>query len=141
MPLIFLLILIGLPILDVYATLRLAESLGVPGIAMFVPGLIFGVMIMKRETRQFRSRFVGAVQSMALHSMVFDSGRRMLAALLFLSPGFVSDVFALFLFLIPNRSLANETVGDSGFSSNPDSRRPAAPRDTAVVDGEYRRVE
>ncbi len=141
MPLIFLLILVGLPILDVYATLRLAESLGVPGIAMFVPGVIFGVMIMKRETRQFRSRFVGAVQSMALNSMVFDSGRRMLAALLFLSPGFVSDVFALFLILIPNRSLARETSGQSAFSDVSDSRRSPDTRDTAVVDGEYRRVD
>ena len=38
---------------------------------------------------------------MTLRPIVFDSGRRLLAALLLLAPGFLSDVFALFLLLIP----------------------------------------
>ncbi|MGL4233612.1 MAG: FxsA family protein [Casimicrobium sp.] len=150
MPILFLAILIGLPILDIYATLRFAEALGVPGIALFVPGLIFGVMIMKREARTLKSRFAGAVQSLSLNAMVFDSGRRMLAALLFLMPGFVSDVVALFLILIPNRSLAMPGVGGNtvgGFSRSEARDAPRSPnastgaRDASVVDGEYRRVD
>ena len=91
MPLVLLGILIALPVLDIYATLRLAEALNVPGLALFIPGVIFGVVVMKRETRTLRTQFVGALQTMAVQGMVFDSGRRMLAAVLLLLPGMVSE--------------------------------------------------
>lgn len=128
MPLILLGILVALPVLDIYATLRLAEALNVPGLALFIPGVIFGVLVMKRETRTLRAQFVGAMQSMALQGMVFDSGRRMLAAVLLLLPGTVSDLFALFLMLVPNRSLPL-----------PVATSPSPMPKT--VDGEFRRVE
>jgi UPF0716 protein FxsA len=141
MPLIFLALLIALPVLDVYATLRFAEALGVPGIALFVPGIVFGVMIMKRESKSLRSRIADGIQSMSLHATVFDSGKRMLAAVLLLMPGFVSDVFALFLLLIPNRTLAMQTPAPSG-SANTAGQTPTQRRkDTSVVDGEYRRID
>jgi len=127
MPLVMLGILVALPMLDIYATLRLAEALNVPGWTLFVPGVIFGVTIFKRETRNLRSRFAAAMQSMTLRPIVFDSGRRLLAALLLLAPGFLSDVFALFLLLIPSRAVAQPaTVAASG---------------PQTMDGEYRRVE
>ena len=127
MPLVMLGILVALPMLDIYATLRLAEALNVPGWTLFVPGVIFGGTIFKRETRNLRSRFAAAMQSMTLRPIVFDSGRRLLAALLLLAPGFLSDVFALFLLLIPSRAVAQPaTVVASG---------------PQTMDGEYRRVE
>ncbi len=138
MPLIFIALLFALPVLDIYATLRFAETLGVPAIALFIPGLLFGVMIMKRETRSLKSRFMGAIQSMSLNAMVFDSGRKMVAALLLLLPGFVSDVFALFLLLIPNRELLPQTANAGATSS---ASAPPRRTDTQVVDGEYRRVD
>jgi UPF0716 protein FxsA len=128
MPLVLLGILVALPILDIYATLRLAEAMNVPGLALFIPGLILGVMLMKRETRTLRSQFMGAMQNMALQGMMFDSGRRMLAAVLLLLPGFVSDLFAVFLLLIPNRALSQAAVASP----------TAGPK---TVDGEFRRVE
>jgi UPF0716 protein FxsA len=145
MPLIFLTLLIALPVLDVYATLRFAETLGVPAIALFIPGLVFGVMIMKRETSSFKARFLGAIQSMSVHTTVFDSGRRLLAALLLLTPGFISDVFALFLLMVPNRSLASQAAGGGSTTAPPNATRRAEPsvrnQDATVVDGEFRRVD
>ena len=128
MPLLLLGILIALPVLDIYATFRFAEALNVPGWALFIPGLFLGVMLLKRETRTLKSRFVDAMQTMALNGMVFDSGRRMLAAVLLLTPGFVSDLFALFLLLMPNRALPQTVAATS----------TASPK---TVDGEFRRVE
>ncbi len=128
MPLVLLGILIVLPVLDIYATLRVAEALNVPGLLLFVPGVIFGIVVMKRETRTLRAQFVGALQTMALQGMVFDSGRRMLAAVLLLFPGFVSDLFAVFLLLVPNRAM-----------SVPAAASPSAMPKT--VDGEFTRVE
>lgn len=142
MPLIFVTLLLALPVLDVYATLRFAEVLSVPWIALFVPGLIAGVMIMKREARSLRTRLTGAIQSMSLHATVFDSGRKMLAALLLLTPGFVSDVFALFLLLIPNRTLAVQgSHAGSGARSGVGGRASTRPSSGDVVDAEYRRVD
>jgi len=129
MPLVFLGILIALPVLDIYATLRFAEALNVPGWLLFAPGIMLGFVLMKRETRTLKSRFVGAMQSMALHGMVFDSGRRMLAAVLLLTPGFLSDVFAVFLLLIPNRATPQPAAATAA---------PAGPK---TVEGEFRRVE
>jgi len=129
MPLVFLGILIALPVLDIYATLRFAEALNVPSWLLFAPGIMLGFVLMKRETRTLKSRFVGAMQSMALHGMVFDSGRRMLAAVLLLTPGFLSDVFAVFLLLIPNRAMPQPAAATAA---------PAGPK---TVEGEFRRVE
>jgi UPF0716 protein FxsA len=151
MPLILLGILFAVPLLDIYATLRLAEALGVPGLAMFIPGMIAGALLMKRETQTLKSRFVGAVQTMGVHGMVFDSGRRMLAAVLLLLPGFISDLFAIFLLLMPNRSLiaasaaANTGAAHNGASSSSASAAKTGNGNTnanaTVVDGEFRRVE
>jgi UPF0716 protein FxsA len=136
MPLLLIAIVLALPVLDIYATLRLAEALAVPGWALFIPGVVAGVMLMKRESRTLKSRFVGAVESMALHGMVFDSGRRMIAALLLLLPGIVSDLFAVFLLVLPNRVAAASAAGNVPSAPSPQS---AGAR--ATVDGEYRRVD
>ena len=128
MPLVLLGILIALPVLDIYATLRVAEALNVPAILLFVPGVIFGIVVMKRETRSLRAQFVGALQTMAVQGMVFDSSRRMLAAVLLLFPGFVSDLFAVFLLLVPNRAM-------------PQVAAATAQTGSKTVDGEFRRVE
>ena len=128
MPLVLLGILVALPILDIYCTLRLAEALNVPGVLLFVPGVIFGIVVMKRETRTLRAQFIGALQTMAVQGMVFDSGRRMLAAVLLLLPGMVSDLFAVFLLLVPNRAMPLPAAA----SPSPMPK---------TVDGEFRRVE
>jgi UPF0716 protein FxsA len=144
MPLLLIAIVLALPILDIYATLRLAEALAVPGWALFIPGVVAGIMLMKRETRTLKSRLVGAVQSMTLNSMVFDSGRRMIAGLLLLLPGMASDLFALFLLALPNRAAMAATsptrsAGTSTASAPNASGAGAGGR--ATVDGEYRRVD
>jgi UPF0716 family protein affecting phage T7 exclusion len=158
MPLILLGILFAVPLLDIYATLRLAEALGVPGLAMFIPGMIAGALLMKRETQTLKSRFVGAVQTMGVHGMVFDSGRRMLAAVLLLLPGFISDLFAVFLLLMPNRSMQPAPAMANGNPSNAGAAQGTGPQASAaaakstkstkstntnatIVDGEFRRVD
>ena len=129
MPLVLLGILLVLPVLDIYATIRFAESFDVPAILLFVPGFIFGFLLMKRETSTLKARFVNALQSMSLPGVVFDSGRRMLAAALFLFPVFMIDIFALCLLLIPSRSTPQVVAAVSV---------PSGPR---VMDGEFRRVD
>lgn len=134
MPLLLIAILLALPVLDIYATIRLAEALTVPSWALFIPGFIAGIMLMKRETRSLKARFMGAVQSMSLHGMVFDSGRRIGAAVLLLLPGLVSDLLAIFLLVLPNRVVASVATG-------PGPVPASSPPGGRTVDGEFRRVE
>jgi UPF0716 protein FxsA len=143
MPLIFVGILLALPTLDIYATLRLAQALDVPGLLMFIPGIVAGILLMRRETSSLRSRFTGAVQTMGFQSFVFDSGRRMIAGALLLIPGVISDLVAIFLLSMPNRSLQPISAGSQGETRRPKTTSPAAEQTGAgaTVDGEYRRVE
>ena len=73
--------------------------------------------------------FVAALASVGVRGVVFDSGRRLLAAVLLLLPGLASDLFALLLLMVPNRTpqTAAATVA------------PAPGPKT--MDGEFRRVE
>ena len=141
MPFIFLALLIGLPIIDIQVTLRFAEALGVPGILLFLPGVVAGSVVFVRETKQLRTRLVGAIQSLSLHAAVFDSGRRMIAALFFLSPGVGSDLFAALLMLMPNRAMAIGGSPASASSARSPSDSRAASGTPNVVDAEFRRVE
>ena len=47
MPLLWIGILVALPLLDIYATIRFAEALNVPGWALFVPGFVFGIGVLR----------------------------------------------------------------------------------------------
>jgi UPF0716 protein FxsA len=135
MPLLLIAIVLALPLLDIYATIRLAEALSVPGWSLFIPSAVFGMLLMRRETRSLKTRFVGAVQSMTLQGMVFDSGRRMIAGVLLLLPGVVSDLFAIFLLVMPNRVAAATNAGRSVPPTGPGTGT------RATVDGEFRRVD
>ncbi len=127
MPLMFILILVALPLADIYASLRLAEWLNVPGWLVFIPGVLAGLSLMRRESRLLQSRFAAALADLSLPGLVFDSGRRMAAGLLLLLPGLISDVFGVFLLLMPNRTHAMAA------RTSPGTR--------TVVEGEYRRVD
>ena len=64
---------------------------------------------------------------------LLDSGRKLLAALLFLLPGIISDVIALMLLALPLN------VGRESGPLPAGTGRARAPR--SALDGEYRRVD
>ncbi|MFN3631014.1 MAG: FxsA family protein [Casimicrobiaceae bacterium] len=127
MPFLFLLILTTLPVLDALATFRLAELCNVPGVSLFIPGLVLGLWMLRRESRRLRTQLVPALAELTLPALMFDSARRMLAGILFMMPGVVSDLLAVVLLTMPAR-LSPATA-------------PPAPRRSTVVNGEYRRLD
>ena len=129
-----LLIVLAFPVMDVLATLRFARWTGVPALAWMLASTVAGLLLLRHERLGFRARTLAALRGdRPLMRGLFDSGRKVLAALLLILPGILSDLIALVLLLLPinvGAPLAPQTAG-AGFGMR---RRDA-------LDGDYRRVD
>ena len=123
------LIVLIFPILDVVVTMRFARWTGIPAAALLLGPAIAGSLLLRHERVAFRARTLAALRGdQPLLRGLLDSGRKVLAAILLIVPGLVSDLMALTLLLLPlnlGASFAPMTAGTV--------RR--------VVDGDYRRVD
>ncbi|HEY1460164.1 MAG TPA: FxsA family protein [Casimicrobiaceae bacterium] len=121
------LIVLIFPVLDVIATVRFAKWTGVPMMAFLLGSAVAGCLLLRHERVAFRARTLAALRGdRPLLRDLLDSGRKVLAAILLIVPGIVSDLMALTLLLLPinvGRSFAHAGLG-----------RPA-------IDADYRRVE
>jgi UPF0716 protein FxsA len=120
------LIVLIFPVLDVIATVRFAKWTGVPVMAVLLGSAIAGSLLLRHERVAFRSRTLAGLRGdQPLLRGLLDSGRKILAAILLIVPGIVSDVMALTLLLLPinvGRSFVHAGLGR-----------------TTTIEGEYRR--
>jgi UPF0716 protein FxsA len=135
MRIMYLLIVLAFPVLDLLATLRIASWTGVPLWAWLGLPLVAGFLLLRNERVEFRARTIAALhgEHAALRDL-FDSGRKVLAGFLLILPGVISDFLALALLALPIN------LGIAGYASRPagSGRRPAGGR--ATIDGEFRRI-
>lgn len=118
---------VAFPLLDFYLTLRLSAWTGVPAWLWFAAGTAVGLTLLANERSAFRDRTLAALTSgQPLLRGLLDSGRRILAGLLFILPGLVSDCIALCLLLLP---------------LNPTLRPQAVASRFHMFEGDYRRVD
>ena len=97
-----LLIVLIFPVLDVLATMRFARWTGVPTLVWLIASAIAGIVLLCKERVTFRAKTLAALRGdQPLQRGLLDSGRRVLAALLLISPGVVSDLIALLLLMLP----------------------------------------
>jgi len=95
-------ILLGFPVLDLYATLRFASWTGVPVWVWLGISVVSGLLLLRSERTAFRARTVAALHGEEpLLRGIVDSGRKVLAGFLLLMPGLASDLIALALLLLP----------------------------------------
>jgi UPF0716 protein FxsA len=95
-------ILVGFPMLDLYVSLRFARWSGVPLWAWLAVSTVTGFLLLRSERDTFRANTVGALRGdQPLFRGLVDSGRKVLAGILFVMPGLLSDLFALMLLLLP----------------------------------------
>ena len=129
MRIVYLMIVLGFPLFDLFATVHLARWTGIPAWAWVGLPLVAGFLLLRNERIAFRARTIAALhgEQAALREL-FDSGRKVLAGFLLLLPGVISDVLALALLALPLN------VGRSGYVP----RAAAAGR--SPIDGEYRRM-
>ena len=107
-------IVLAFPVLDLLATARFARWSGVPAWAGLAGGLLAGTALLRSEGLAFRSRTVAAMHGdVSILRGLLDSGRKVLAAFLFILPGVVSDLFGFGLLMLPinvGRGLRAETA-------------------------------
>jgi UPF0716 protein FxsA len=123
------LIVLIFPALDVIATMRFARWTGIPTVALLLASAIAGSLLLRHERVAFRTKTLAALRGdQPLLRGLLDSGRKVLAAILLIVPGIVSDLMALTLLLLPinlGASFARMTAGTGHHS----------------LDGEYRRMD
>ena len=129
MRIVLLLILLGFPALDVYLTVQFAAWTNIPVWLWLAAGTIAGWVLLRNERVAFRAKSQAILSGHSpLMSSMLDSGRKVLAGVLFILPGIVTDFAALALLALPlNLTGRLQTQGGSG--------------GVKVFDGEYRRLD
>ena len=122
------------PLVDLVVTARFARWTGVPMWMWLAGSAIAGLWVLANERVQFRSRALAAFRRDALLRGLLDSGRRVLAGVLLIAPGLMSDVLALLLLLLP----INQRGAFGG--RQPVAAGRAAYRNDSTLDGDYRRL-
>jgi len=131
---ILLMIVLGFPVIDLYATVRFARWTGVPVWGWLAVSFLAGAYLLRNERMAFRAATIAAMhgEQPLLRGLV-DSGRKVLAGMLFMLPGVLSDLVALVLLALPinvGREFAPHIVGAGAYR-----------RSRKTHDGEYHRVE
>jgi UPF0716 protein FxsA len=129
-------IVLGFPFADFLLTLRLARWTGVPLWVWLAGSGIAGMWVLANERDQFRARTLAAFRGdESLLRDLLDSGRRVLAGMLLILPGVLSDILALLLLSLPINQRG-------GFGPQPiPAGRFTYRRSSATVDGDYRRLD
>jgi UPF0716 protein FxsA len=95
-------VVIGFPIVDLYASLRFARWSSVPLWAWLTLSTLAGFLLLRSERAAFRNYTVAALRGdqLLLRGLV-NSGRKVLAGLLLIMPGLLSDALGVMLLLLP----------------------------------------
>ena len=119
------------PLLDLVVTARFARWSGVPMWMWLTVSAIAGLYVLTHERAQFRTRTLAAFRGdHSLMRGLLDSGRRVLAGMLLVVPGILTDVVALVLLALP--------INQRGeFDPQP----VTAGRVRRTLEGNYRRLD
>jgi UPF0716 protein FxsA len=130
MRLILVAILLGFPVLEVVVMVRLANSMGWWVLAWVVLAACAGAALIKEARFALIARLAAGVAHGEFSiSALTDSARTVIAGLLLIFPGVVSDLIAITLLLLPS----HRKVGN-GSSAR---RMPPA---GSLIEGEFRRT-
>src|SRR5271154_1097603 len=104
MRLLLLVILLGFPVMEAVVLVRLAETFGWWVLAWVVLAACAGMALIKEARFALVARLAaGLAQGHFSISALTDSARTVIAGLLLIFPGVVSDLMALTLLLLPSR--------------------------------------
>lgn len=121
-----LLILLAFPVLELVLLFKLGAMFGWWLALYLLASAILGLLLIQDERIMVFGRLVQALQQ-DRHPLLalFASARKMIAGLLLIFPGIVSDVLALLLLILPL----------------PSSRQPLPGEEDGVIEGEWRRED
>ncbi len=119
-------ILLGFPVLEIFVTVKLAGIIGWWLAPLLILSAVAGSRLIQQEKTVVFARLFSSLQSgRPLGFAMLDSVRTLLAGVLLIFPGVVSDVLALALLLLPS----------------PKRSRRSGPVDDGIIEGEWQREE
>ncbi len=126
----FLIITLGLPGLEMVGIYLVWREIGLATLVWLAAAFFAGLALLRKEHLEFLPRMARAMLAgQAPFGVLLGSARRVLAGLLLMFPGALSDLMALVLLAWPE--------------AGPPRQPPAAGagRDETVIEGEYRRLD
>lgn len=130
MRLILVAILLGFPVLELVVLVRLSETLGWWVLAWVVLAACAGAALIKEARFALVARLAAGFAHGEFNiSALTDSARTVIAGLLLIFPGVVSDLIALTLLLLPGPRVASHG-----------SSAPRMPQGGTLIEGEFRRT-
>jgi UPF0716 protein FxsA len=107
-----LLLLILVPIAELYVIIQVGQAIGaLPTIALLILSSVLGTMLLRSQGRLAWRRFRGALSAGRPPTReVVDGALIVTGASLLIVPGFISDVFGLLLLLPPTRVVVRKLL-------------------------------
>ena len=111
MPLLVILLIV-VPILELYVIIQVGQAIGVvPTLILLLADALLGSWLLKREGRSAWRRFNAALAARRFPGKeVADGVLIVIGGTLLLTPGFLTDIFGLFLLLPPTRAIARRVL-------------------------------
>ena len=137
MRLIFILSLISLPFFEIWGLFKLGGLYGWWFFLYIVIMVILGWQLIQDEKTLVFARVMNMMtQGGNLFSVLLGSAKNLLAGVLFLFPGVITDLFGFILLMVPIQNSMSK--GPSPFSEN---QKNNTENSDDVIEGEYRREE
>ncbi|MBZ0068647.1 MAG: FxsA family protein [Thiobacillus sp.] len=140
------LLLLSFPVLEAIGIFWVASAIGGWVLLWLLLAAVIGVTLVRVERVAWSARMLFSVQSGA-HPLasLFYSSRILLAGGLLVFPGFISDILALVLLLVPGTwakrvpDPLRPANDDSSFSQPTPSRSESTGSTPEIIDGEFKR--
>src|SRR4051794_27849982 len=112
MPLLLVLLFIVVPIAELYVIIQVGQWIGVvPTLILLLADAVLGSMLLKHQGRGAWRRFNEALAAPRFPGRrVADGGLTVVGGPPLRTPGFIADVFGIFLLLPPTRALARRLL-------------------------------
>lgn len=143
-----LLILLAFPIAEVWVLVELAARYGWLVLAYLIVVGILGWRLIQDEKLTMMGRMAQTLQAGGTPlRAVFGSAKNMLAGMLLIVPGVISDAIAVVLLLLPGGAKLEQAVNDDDVVSRETSyqevrqEKARSQPNGDVIEGEYRREE
>src|SRR5919112_3550350 len=112
MALLLVLLFIVVPIAELYVIIQVGQAIGVvPTLILLLADALLGSWLLKHEGRSAWRRFNSALAAQRFPGKeVADGALIIVGGTLLLTPGFITDVFGLFLLLPPSRAISRRLL-------------------------------
>jgi UPF0716 protein FxsA len=112
MPLLLILVFIVVPIAELYVIIQVGQLIGVlPTLLLLLADAVLGSMLLKHQGRSAWRRFNEALAARRFPGReVADGALIIVGGTLLLTPGFITDIFGLFLLLPPTRAISRRVL-------------------------------